>query len=167
MSLWAVVFDLFGGSADSRFSSVPDTQPYEGREKSRQNPSEEKPKSLHSVRLLILEDNEAVIKLLQKGRTLAFRHVAKTHRINMDWVYDVVKHDDILVKYIRTDYQLGDMYTKAFPQKKKLLWSKLLDMSSFAPEAISHLPSTPAAPHASRVLICHRPKVLSVATAMA
>ena len=38
------------------------------------------------VQLIICEDNEAVIKLLLKGRSIALRHVGRTHRVAIDWL---------------------------------------------------------------------------------
>ena len=41
---------------------------------------------LHIVaKLLILEDNEAVLKMIIKGRSTTMRHVARTHRVDLDW----------------------------------------------------------------------------------
>ena len=40
------------------------------------------------VKLIVAEDNEAVIKVLAKGRSPKLRHVARTHRVNLDWCYD-------------------------------------------------------------------------------
>ena len=37
------------------------------------------------VPLIIMEDNEAVIKILLKGRSNALRHLHRTHRIHIDW----------------------------------------------------------------------------------
>ena len=41
-----------------------------------------------TVQLIVAEDNEAVIKTVAKGRSAKLRHVARTHRINLDWLYD-------------------------------------------------------------------------------
>ena len=42
------------------------------------------PLSSHS-HLCLLEDNDAVIKLIMKGRSLNLRQVARTHRVVVDW----------------------------------------------------------------------------------
>ena len=45
--------------------------------------------NVHSSRmeplLKIFEDNEAVIKMIIKGRSLTMRHVSRTHRVALDW----------------------------------------------------------------------------------
>ena len=38
--------------------------------------------------LYICEDNEAVIKMIIKGRSLTMRHVSRTHRVALDWLFD-------------------------------------------------------------------------------
>ena len=43
-------------------------------------------KSSHQGAMLyIFEDNEAVIKLISKGRGPTMRHVSRTHRVALDW----------------------------------------------------------------------------------
>ena len=34
------------------------------------------------------EDNEAVIKMVIKGRSPTMRHVSRTHRVALDWLLD-------------------------------------------------------------------------------
>ena len=38
--------------------------------------------------LYVFEDNEAVIKLIMKGRSPTMRHVSRTHRVALDWLFD-------------------------------------------------------------------------------
>ena len=46
--------------------------------------------NVHSSRqealLYIFEDNEAVIKMIIKGRSPTMRHVSRTHRVALDWL---------------------------------------------------------------------------------
>ena len=37
--------------------------------------------------LYIFEDNEAVIKMMIKGRRSTIRHVSRTHRVDLDWLF--------------------------------------------------------------------------------
>ena len=37
--------------------------------------------------LYIFEDNEAVIKMIIKGRSPTMRHVSRTHRVALDWLF--------------------------------------------------------------------------------
>ena len=45
--------------------------------------------SSHQEALLyVFEDNEAVIKMIIKGRSPTMRHVSRTHRLALDWLFD-------------------------------------------------------------------------------
>ena len=43
--------------------------------------------------LYVFEDNEAVIKMIIKGRRLTMRHVSRTHRVALDWIFDRINLD--------------------------------------------------------------------------
>ena len=43
--------------------------------------------------LYLFEDNEAVIKLIIKGRSPTMRHVSRTHRVALDWLFDRINLD--------------------------------------------------------------------------
>ena len=70
--------------------------------------------SSHQEALLyVFEDNEAVIKMIIKGRSPAMRHVSRTHRVALDWLFDRINLDTkIQIKYIDTKNQLADILTK-------------------------------------------------------
>ena len=61
----------------------------------------------------IFADNEAVIKMIVKGRSPTMRHVSRTHRVALDWLFDRINVDPkIQRKYIDTKHQLADILTK-------------------------------------------------------
>ena len=63
--------------------------------------------------LYIAEDNEAVIKMFIKGRSPTMRHVSRTHRVALDWLFDGINLDPkIQIKYIDFKNQLADILTK-------------------------------------------------------
>ena len=73
--------------------------------------------NVHSSRqealLYIFEDNEAVIKMIIKGRSPTMRHVSRTHRVALDWLFDRINLDPkIQIKYIDTKNQLANILTK-------------------------------------------------------
>ena len=45
------------------------------------------------AQLYILEDNEAVIKMIIKGGSPTMRHVSRTHRVALDWLFDRINLD--------------------------------------------------------------------------
>ena len=63
--------------------------------------------------LCISEENEAVIKMIIKRRSPTMRHVSRTHRVALDWLFDRINVDPkIQVEYVDTKNQLADMLTK-------------------------------------------------------
>ena len=63
--------------------------------------------------LYVFEDNEAVIKMIKKGRSPTMRHVSRTHRVALDWLFDRIDLDSkIQIEYIDTKNQLADILTK-------------------------------------------------------
>ena len=64
--------------------------------------------------LFIFDDNEAVIKMIIKGRSPTMRHVSRTHRVALDWLFDRINlNGKIQIKYIESKNQLADIITKA------------------------------------------------------
>ena len=43
--------------------------------------------------LYVFEDHEAVIKMIIKGRSPTMRHVSRTHRVALDWLFDRINLD--------------------------------------------------------------------------
>ena len=93
--------------------------------------------SAHQEALLYLfEDNEAVIKMIIKGRSPTMRHVSITHRVALDWLFDRINLDSkIQIKYIDTKNQLADIVTKGNFTRDE--WNHLLSLFN-----ISHFSST-------------------------
>ena len=87
--------------------------------------------TMPKVPMVILEDNEAVAKIVIKGRSPALRHIHRTHRVNCDWLYEVVQHEGILFKYVNTKFQLADILTKAFTKLDD--WKRLNGFCQFVP----------------------------------
>ena len=62
--------------------------------------------------LCVFEDNE-VIKMIIKGRSPTVRHVSRTHRVALDWLFDRIDLDSkIQIVYIDTKNQLADILSK-------------------------------------------------------
>ena len=71
-------------------------------------------KSSHLEALLyVFEDKEAVIKFIIMGRSPTMRHVSRTHRVALDWLFDRKKLDTkVPINNIDTKNQLADILTK-------------------------------------------------------
>ena len=90
----------------------------------------------HSARLFVFEDNEAVIKIIIKGRSPTTRHVSRTRRVALDWLFDRINLDPkIQIRYIDTKNQLADILTKGNFTRDE--WNNLLHSCN-----ISHFSST-------------------------
>ena len=68
------------------------------------------PSNVQSARqealLYVNEDNEEVIKMIIKGRSPTMRHVSRTHRVALDWLFDRIYLDSkIQIKHIDTNSQ--------------------------------------------------------------
>ena len=60
--------------------------------------------------LYIFEDNEAVIKMIIRGRSPTMRHVSRTHRVALDWLFDRINLDPkIQIKYVDTKHIVADI----------------------------------------------------------
>ena len=71
-----------------------------------------------------------------KGRSPSMRHVSRTHRVALDWLFDQIDLDPkIHIKYIDTKNQLADILTKGNFTRDE--WNHLLTLFS-----ISHFSST-------------------------
>ena len=77
--------------------------------------------------LYVFEDNEAVIKMIMKGRSQTMRHVSRTHRVALDWLFDRINLDlKIQIQYIDTKNQLADILTKGNFTRDE--WNHLLTL---------------------------------------
>ena len=86
------------------------------------------------VLLYVFKNNEAVTKMIIKGRSLTMRHVSRTHRVALDWLFDRINLE-IQIKYIDTKNQLADILTKGNFTRDE--WNHLLNLFH-----ISHFSST-------------------------
>ena len=83
--------------------------------------------STGAAHLYTLEDNDAVIKMLKKARAPSMAHVARTHRVNLDWILErSIVDPSVHARYIDTSSQLADILTK--PHFTAASWCKLLQL---------------------------------------
>ena len=141
LELWDLIVSVFGN-----ISHISDRtgQPVNGKNKSHNKidvmqdidsvPSNVQSASREAL-LYVFEDNEAVIKMIMKGRSPTMRHVSRTHRVALDWLFDRINLDPkIQIKYIDTKNQLADILTKGNFTREE--WNHLLTLFN-----ISHFSS--------------------------
>ena len=69
--------------------------------------------ALQEALLYVFENNEAVIKMIIKGRSPTMTHVSRTHRVALDWLSDRINLDPkIQIKYVDTKNQVADILSK-------------------------------------------------------
>ena len=145
LELWDLIVSVLGNiSRVSDRSGQPDNDVHK-RHKSQKKIDvmeviDAVPSNVQSARqealLHVFEDNEAVIKMINKGRSPTMRHVSRTHRVALDWLFDRINLDSkIQIKYIDTKNQLADILTKGNFTRDE--WNHLLSLFN-----ISHLSST-------------------------
>ncbi len=80
------------------------------------------------------EDNEATIKMMLKKRSQAMRHIGKTHRINLDFLFDPCEAEDINLRYARTHQIIAGIMTKRF--SSSVTWDILIALLGLRPTPI-------------------------------
>ena len=145
LELWDLIVSVFGN-----ISHISDRtgKPVNGEDKHHKSHNkidamkdiDSVPSHVQSARqealLYEFEDNEAVIKMIMKGRSPTMRHVSRTHRVALDWLFDRINLDPkIQIKYIDTKNQLADILTKANFTRDE--WNHLLTLFN-----IGHFSST-------------------------
>ena len=110
LELWDLIVSVFGN-----ISRVPDRSEQSDDDVHKRHKPHKKidlmkdmdavPSNVQSARqealLYVFEDNEAVIKMIIKGRSPTMRHVSRTHRVALDWLFDRINLDSIIqIKYI-------------------------------------------------------------------
>ena len=82
--------------------------------------------------LYVSEENEAVINMIIKGRSPTMRHLSRTHRVALDWLFDRINLDSkVQIRYIDTKHQLADILTAGNFTRDE--WDNLLHVFSHQP----------------------------------
>ena len=89
--------------------------------------------------LYMFEDNEAVIKMIIRGRSRTPRHVSRTNRVALDWLFDRTNSDhNFQIRYVDSRNQLADLLTKGHLTRDE--WNRLLclfNISLFSSQSCS------------------------------
>ena len=82
----------------------------------------------HVSKLLVFEDNEAVVHQTIKERSPALQHCGRTYRINIDWLFERIKKDPgVKVRCCPTKKMIADIFTTGSFSKDA--WVNLLDLA--------------------------------------
>ena len=156
LSFWELVIDVFEpSSAPSRPPALTLNEQLQWRRKL-YNAFEavdyvppSLPPSTGNAKLYALEDNDAVIKMTVKGRSPNLRHVGRTHRVDLDWLFDRIRLDPgVFIKFVGTKEQLADILTKGSFTAEA--WTTLIHLILLFPEtALTRLHTDPASKNSS------------------
>ena len=103
------------------------------------------PPSLGLAHLYVMEDSEAVIKMTIKGRSPNMRHVIRTQRVDLDWLFERVRVDPgVHMRYIGTKQQMPDIMTKGSFTSTQ--WRELCKLSNMGPKYPNKSPTQSPAP---------------------
>ena len=145
LELWDLIVSVFGNISHISDRTV---KPVNGENKHHKSHNkidamqdiDSVPSNVQSARqealLYVFEENEAVMKMIMKGRSPTMRHVSRTHTVALDWLFDRINLDSkIEIKNIDTKKQLADILTKG--NFTRDAWNHLLTLFN-----VSHFSST-------------------------
>ena len=73
-----------------------------------------------TVKMEFKEDNESCIKIIEKGDSIALRHLNRTHGVSLAWLHDVFSRiKELALTYCETAKQSADIFTKPFTSVAK------------------------------------------------
>ena len=139
LDLWETVLEVFGNAdTNDRKVSAEMSTPYVGSDPVLNTllnvdyvPPSLPPKRKQG-KLVILEDNDAVIKMTIKTRSPSMRHIGRVHRVDLDWLFERISKDPAIgMKYINTKDQLADVLTKGSFSLEQ--WRVLLGLLQIGP----------------------------------
>ena len=78
-----------------------------------------------AMKLKIKEDNEATIKIANKGFSPKLRSLTRTHRVNLGAIHEEIIKPDMVLEHCPTLEQIADIFTKAIDPQK---WRHALDL---------------------------------------
>jgi hypothetical protein len=73
---------------------------------------------------------------------MALRHLPRTHRIDVQWLFEVCSNPRVRMLYVNTKQQVADLMTKAL--NNPATWEHLLDISQIRGGLESPAGTTPA-----------------------
>ena len=66
-----------------------------------------------SIPLDIQEDNQATIRVVEKGYSPKLRHILRRHKVDLSSIREIIDTDAVRIAYIDTALQAADIFIKA------------------------------------------------------
>ena len=67
---------------------------------------------------LLAQDNQATIIVAQARYSQKLRYVGWTHKINIESIKEVLEREDVSIRYVNTNLQVADIFTKPVTPEK-------------------------------------------------
>ena len=128
--LWDTVISMFHGTKKEQVNARVLQEPYPWAENVDWVPPTVPPIT-GLTKIVVCEDNDAVLKMLKRDRTPKLLHVARTHRVNLLFAQQAMKDPAYRPRYIKSAEQIADMFTKGSHTAQ--LWSDLLARAQIQP----------------------------------
>ena len=107
--LWREIISVFSGGESQAMQTPPPMHTIEDVLANVDYAPTTLPENDNQAVLLVMEDNEAVIKMVIKTRAASMRHTGRTHRIVLDWLFERFHLDPaIQIRFVGTKEQIAD-----------------------------------------------------------
>ena len=77
--------------------------------------------------IIVAEDNQAVMEIIKKARSMSLRHLPRTHRIDIHWLFEVCANSQVRMIYVNAKHQIADLMTKSIDAPPT--WEHLSDIA--------------------------------------
>ncbi|KAI4252676.1 MAG: hypothetical protein L6R35_007579, partial [Caloplaca aegaea] len=71
------------------------------------------------VPTVIMEDNQSTMRIMTSGKSAALKSLHRTHNIDVKFVAEQIRREEIVVAYCNTNEQAADIFTKAIADAPK------------------------------------------------
>ena len=78
------------------------------------------------IELFFEEDNNIAITTMNNGFSPTMRHLGRTHRVSLRWLYEVCQSPHVKLRRCDTKDQAADIFTKPFTQADK--WQNAINL---------------------------------------
>jgi hypothetical protein len=72
-----------------------------------------------TVTIKFYEDNQATIRMLESGKNPTLRHLGRTHKVDLAWLFEAFKGERYDLRYCTSEEQAADIFTKHFSNPDK------------------------------------------------
>jgi hypothetical protein len=70
------------------------------------------------IPLKFYEDNQAAIRVLETGRNPTMKHLSRTHKVDLRWIYETLKNDNVTMEYCISELQGGRYLHEGFLKRR-------------------------------------------------